>query len=117
VLVYKIVHLPEWREAVLAGWYAGSAKDRADGFLHFSSAKHVAGTLAKYYAGATVLILVAVETAKLGPALKFEQSRDGTLFPHLYAILPLSAVSWAKAIDSAPDGAFMLPPELEAARR
>jgi uncharacterized protein (DUF952 family) len=96
MLIYKIVHVPEWSAARDA--YAGSEKDRADGFLHFSTAEQVPGTLARYYAGAHDLLLVAVDDAALGEALKYEPSRDGALFPHLYAPLPLSAVKWVRPI-------------------
>ena len=115
-LVYKIVHAAEWREAERAGSYVGSAKDQADGFLHFSTGEQVPDTLAKYYADATDLILVAANSVRLGAALKFEPAHDGVLFPHLYAALPLAAVAWSKSIERDRDGAFVLPPELEAGR-
>jgi uncharacterized protein (DUF952 family) len=107
VLIYKIVHAAEW--AAASGNYAGSAKDRADGFLHFSTAEQIPGTLARYYADADDLVLVAVDADALGAALKFEPSRDGALFPHLYAPLPLSAVRWVRAITRDAQGAFVLP--------
>lgn len=96
--VFKIVYIAEWKTAEAAGVYLGSAKDRADGFLHFSTAEQLTGTLARYYADAHDLVLVAVDTDALGPALKYEPSRDGALFPHLYGALPLSAVKWAREI-------------------
>jgi len=98
VLIFKICHNAEWREAEAAGVYHGSAKDRADGFLHFSTAEQLAGTLARHYADANDLVLVAVDTDAWGPALKFEPSRGGALFPHLYGALPLSAVKWTRPI-------------------
>lgn len=96
--IFKIVHAAEWSAAETAGIYHGSAKDRADGFLHFSTAEQLPGTLARYYADAHDLILVAVDVNALGPALKFEPSRGGALFPHLYGAMPLSAVKWAREI-------------------
>ncbi|MDE2184813.1 MAG: DUF952 domain-containing protein [Alphaproteobacteria bacterium] len=109
--IYKICRGAEWDDARRAGIYAGSAGDRRDGFIHFSSAHQLMGTLAKYYAGANDLMLVAVQQDALGDALKFEPSRDGALFPHLYGVLPLSAVAWTKPVVLQADGQFMLPPE------
>jgi uncharacterized protein (DUF952 family) len=106
-LIFKIVRAPEWIAAHHE--YAGSEKDRADGFLHFSTAEQLPGTLARYYAGEMDLVLVAVDAAAFGPALKYEPSRDGALFPHLYGPLPLSAVKWARAIGRNGAGGFVLP--------
>ena len=96
-LIFKIVHAAEW--AAASGSYEGSDKDRADGFIHFSTAEQLPGTLARYYAGMRGLVLVAVDEAALGAALKYEPSRDGALFPHLYAPLPLSTVLWVRPIE------------------
>ncbi|HEY4113140.1 MAG TPA: DUF952 domain-containing protein [Rhizomicrobium sp.] len=87
----------------------GSDNDRADGFLHFSTAEQLMGTLTHYYAAADDLVLVAVDSDVLGDALKFEASRDGVLFPHLYAALPQSAVRWVKPISRSASGEFVLP--------
>ncbi|HEY2067964.1 MAG TPA: DUF952 domain-containing protein [Rhizomicrobium sp.] len=105
--IFKLCHAAEWTEA--RGEYAGSEKDRADGFLHFSTAAQIPGTLARYYADADDLVLVAVDETALGPALKYEPSRDGQLFPHLYATLPLSAVQWVRPVPRGADGAFVPP--------
>jgi uncharacterized protein (DUF952 family) len=107
VPIFKIVHAGEWVAA--RDDYRGSAKDRADGFLHFSTAAQLAGTLARYYANETDLLLIAVESEALGNALKFEPSTAGALYPHLYAPLPRSAVIWARPIARGADGAFLLP--------
>jgi uncharacterized protein (DUF952 family) len=115
VLIFKIIYAEEWRGTEGNGAYAGSVKDRADGFLHFSTAAQVPGTLAKYYAGRMDLVLVCVDGKKLGSALKFEPSRDGALYPHLYGTLVLSAVNWVRPLTVGVDGAFTPPPELEAA--
>jgi len=110
MLIFKIVHRDEW--AAAHGEYAGSAKDRADGFLHFSTAEQIPSTLARYYANAGDLVLVAVDADALGAALKYEASRDGALFPHLYAPLPFSAAKWVRAITRDSKGAFVLPNEM-----
>jgi uncharacterized protein (DUF952 family) len=109
MLIYKIVHFGEWPDAEERGFYEGSAKDRADGFLHFSTLEQVPRTLARYYAKETDLILVAVESDALGTALKFEPSTGGELFPHLYVALPVSAVTRVRALKRGPDGEFVLP--------
>ncbi|HTQ15616.1 MAG TPA: DUF952 domain-containing protein [Rhizomicrobium sp.] len=110
-MIFKIVHASDWDRT--GSCYRGSDKDRADGFLHFSTAAQLPGTLAKHYAGATdALVLVAADCAALGDTLKFESSRDGALFPHLYGPLPLAAVKWVRPIERGEDGRFVLPGEL-----
>lgn len=109
MLIYKICPRTEWEAAVTAGLYAGSAKDQADGFLHFSAEDQLMATLQKWYADADDLILVAVDAALLGTALQWEPARDGALFPHLYALLPLCAVRGSGPIGRDPAGGFVLP--------
>jgi uncharacterized protein (DUF952 family) len=109
VLIFKICHESEWRAGERAGRYDGTAKDKADGFLHFSTQDQLAGTLTKWYADATDLVLVAVDADALGDKLKWEPSRDGALFPHLYASLPLSAAKWTGDIARDAQGGFVLP--------
>lgn len=92
-IIYKIVSAAEWRAAEAAGVFTGAAVDHADGFVHFSTAEQVRETAAKHFAGMDDLLLVAVDAARLGDALKWEVSRGGALFPHLYAPLALDAVS------------------------
>lgn len=108
-LIFKICPRAEWEKPEHIHAYQGSTKDRADGFLHFSTAEQVHGTLIKYYADANDLLLVAVSAKALGPALKYEPSRDGQLFPHLYSPLNYDAVSWVKAITRDASGRFVLP--------
>ena len=96
--IYKICERAEWSEAAAAGAYRGSAVDRRDGFIHFSTAAQVGETAARHFAQKTGLVLVAVEADALGPGLKWEPSRGGALFPHLYAALPISAVRWARPL-------------------
>jgi uncharacterized protein (DUF952 family) len=114
VLVFKICHADEWRATEAACVYHGSVKDRADGFLHFSAAAQLMETLTRYYADAGDLVLVAVDAAALGGALKYEPSRGGQLFPHLYGSLPRDAVRWVRPIARDPQGSFVLPAGLTA---
>jgi uncharacterized protein (DUF952 family) len=108
-VIFKIVHADEWRTAEAKGVYRGSAKDRADGFLHFSTEDQLMGTLTRYYAEADDLMLVAVNADALGDALKFEPSTAGALYPHLYGDLPISAVNWSRPITRNAAGEFQLP--------
>jgi uncharacterized protein (DUF952 family) len=107
-LIFKIVPRAEWEAE--SGDYHGSAHDRADGFLHFSTASQLPETLRLYYAGRDDLMLVAVDAGALGAALKWEhsQSRDED-FPHLYAALICDAIKWARPITKDAEGSFVLP--------
>ena len=96
--IYKICERAAWREAENAGLYRGSVVDERDGFIHFSTAAQVAETAAKHFAGQTGLMLIAVDGGALGSALKWEVSRGGALFPHLYGVLPMTAVRWARPL-------------------
>ena len=96
--IFKIVARSEWQAARLAGVYRGAPVDLSDGFIHFSTAEQVEETAARHFGGQRDLLLVAVDPQALGPALKYEPSRGGALFPHLYAVLPFSAVLWEKPI-------------------
>jgi uncharacterized protein (DUF952 family) len=87
-VAYKLVDRAEWTAALAAGAYAGSAVDRADGYIHMSTATQLAETARRHYAGHDDLLLVEVALAPLGEALKWEASRGGELFPHLFAPLP-----------------------------
>ena len=108
MLIFKIVPRTEWEAA--GEDYRGSAHDQADGFLHFSTAPQLATTLRAYYAGQDDLVLVAVEAEKLGAALKWEHSPSrGEDFPHLFAALPRSAVSWTKPLARDASGEFIVP--------
>ena len=107
--IYKICQRAAWEEAEAAGQYAGSGADRRDGFIHFSTAAQLQGTAAKHFSGLTDLMLVAVDAEVLGHALKWEPSRGGELFPHLYAALSLSAVSWARPLADEIEGARAFP--------
>ncbi|MDW4550390.1 DUF952 domain-containing protein [Defluviimonas sp. D31] len=98
MLVFKIFRRPEWDAFRAAGETSGAPVDLADGFIHFSTAAQVAETAAKHFAEESDLVLVAFEAAALGPLLKWEASRGGALFPHLYRPLSLDEVVWDKSL-------------------
>lgn len=102
--IYKLVSRADWDAAEASGVFNGAAIDLADGFIHFSSAKQVEETAAKYFAGRSDLLLVAVDAAALGEALKWEVSRGGALFPHLYAPLPVGKVARVHPLPVGADG-------------
>jgi len=107
-LIFKIVPRAEWESS--SGDYHGSAHDRADGFLHFSTAPQLEETLLRYYAGQDDLVLVAVSAQACGAALKWEHSPSrGEDFPHLYAPLSCDAMKWARPIAKDATGRFVLP--------
>ena len=101
MLIYKILRSSEWESFEAAGETRGAPVDRADGFIHFSTAGQVAETAAKHFAGEDGLWLVAVEAGRMGDALKWEPSRGGQLFPHLYRALRRDEVVWAKPLPMA----------------
>ncbi len=103
-LVFKIVAEAEWRMAERNGLFEGSAVDRADGFIHFSSAEQAVETAARHFTGQEGLLLVAIDADALGAALRWEPSRGGALFPHLHGALPLSAVRWTRPLPLGADG-------------
>jgi uncharacterized protein (DUF952 family) len=110
--IYKICDAALWREAERTGVFTGAPVDRADGYIHFSTADQAAETAARHFAGQGDLLLVAVDAAALGSSLRHEPSRGGALFPHLYGSLPLSAVRWVKPLRLGGDGRHVFP-ELE----
>ena len=111
-IIFKICSSTLWHEAERAGVFAGAPVDRADGYIHFSTAAQVVETAARHFAGQGDLFLAAVDAAALGSALRYEPSRGGQLFPHLYGALPLSAVRWVEPLPLGPDGRHVFP-ELE----
>ncbi|EAQ04853.1 hypothetical protein OB2597_06205 [Pseudooceanicola batsensis HTCC2597] len=92
--IYKIFRRAEWDDLARHGETAGAPVDLADGFIHFSTAAQAPETAAKHFAGATGLVLAAVEAEALGDALKWEVSRGGALFPHLYRPLRRADILW-----------------------
>lgn len=103
-IVYKVVASGAWAEAESRGVYTGSPDDARDGFIHLSAAHQLQGTLGKHFRGQNNLLLVAFEAASLGPALKFEASRGGDFFPHLYQPLPTALALWQRPLLTGDDG-------------
>lgn len=98
MLIFKIFRRPEWQALQSSGHTAGAPVDLQDGFIHFSTAVQVTETAAKHFADESDLVLVAVDSDALGDALKWEPSRGGALFPHLYRDMVLADVVWDKSL-------------------
>lgn len=108
-LIYKIAPRALWSQAETVGVFAGAPIDIADGYIHFSTAQQAKETAAKHFAGQDNLVLAAIDPAKLGERVRWEPSRGGQLFPHLYAALPLDAVVWVKDLPLGADGIHTFP--------
>ena len=107
--LYKICPGSLWRAAERSGVFRGSEVDRRDGFIHFSTAEQAVGTSAKHFAGQHELVLLRVDAGKLEARLKWEPSRGGALFPHLYGELDVTAVSQIAPLPLGPDGRHAFP--------
>jgi uncharacterized protein (DUF952 family) len=112
MLIYKIFRAPEWAAFEAAGSTAGAPVDLADGFIHFSTAEQAGETAAKHFAGETGLVLVAVEIARLGTDLRWEPSRGGALFPHLYRDLDATDVAWTVPLPLGHNGLHRFPGDI-----
>lgn len=108
--IYKICTRAEWDEAERSGEFVGSAVDLVDGFIHFSAAHQVAKTAALYFAGQSDLMLVSVSAVPLGDELKWETSRGGDRFPHLYGDLLMEAVTNVDPLPLDANGKHVFPP-------
>lgn len=108
--IYKIADQGLWDEAVATGVFTGAPVDHADGYIHFSTLSQVAETARRHFAGRSDLVIATVATDDLGPALRFEPSRGGDLFPHLYAPLDLRHVVSVAPLPLGPDGDHLFPP-------
>jgi len=97
-MIYKILTQDQWDTLQDQKETTGAPIDVADGYVHFSTATQVQETADKHFKGQTDLYLLALNSAKLGDALKWEVSRGDELFPHLYGLLRLADVDWSKAI-------------------
>jgi uncharacterized protein (DUF952 family) len=107
--IYKICTATGWAAAVGKNVYAGSADDRRDGFIHFSTGSQLAETARRYFKGQADLVLIAFEAVHLGDELRWEKSRGGDYFPHLYADLPAGKALWVKPMSLDDAGIPILP--------
>lgn len=112
--IFKVLTTKQWDEIQREGWFKGAPVDIADGYIHFSTAAQLPETLAKHFAGLTGLVLAATEIEALDDALKWEPSRGGDLFPHLYRVLFLAEVAWAEPLILGTDGRHVLPARVTA---
>lgn len=108
-IIYKICKTALWHQAERAGVFRGAPLDMRDGFIHFSAAGQVGATAVKHFAGVDDLVLIAINADALGDALKWEVSRSGELFPHLYGELALAAVLWVKPLPLGIDRRHVFP--------
>src|SRR5213075_1204575 len=108
--IFKILPRSEWTLAEQAGRFEGSAVDHQDGYIHFSTAAQAGETARRYFAGLADLVVLEVEGDDLGAALRWEPSRGGDLFPHLYAPLAVGDVLAVHEAPLGPDGVPRTPP-------
>ncbi|MFT0861724.1 DUF952 domain-containing protein [Ancylobacter sp. G4_0304] len=112
-LIYKIAPRSLWESAERAGFFEGAPVDLADGYIHFSTAAQVHATAERHFKGQDDLVLAAIDAGRLeATLLKWEPSRGGQLFPHLYGPLPLAAVAWVRPLPLGPDGEHAFPADL-----
>ncbi len=109
LVAWKVLTAPQMEALERDGTFAGAPVDLADGFIHLSAASQLAETVVKHFAGQEGLQIVGVDLAALGDAVKWEPSRGGQLFPHLYGPLPLNTVIASGPLEHAPDGTVLLP--------
>lgn len=107
--IYKIISKSEWQSAEAAGVFKGVAIDLSDGYIHFSTAAQAAETAAKHFAGKTDLLLITINPDALTQSLKWEMSRGGALFPHLYGDLNMDAVENKTALQLDSEGMHIFP--------
>ncbi len=108
-LIFKIVPRALWQEVVEAGVFKGAPVDLADGYIHFSTAEQARETAAKHFAGQTDLLLTAFDSTAFGELLKWEPSRGGALFPHLYATLDPATAVWVRELPLSAAGEHVFP--------
>lgn len=113
MMIYKILPEEEWSAALAAGEFQGSSIDIADGYIHFSTAAQMVETAAKHFTARSNLVLVAVDDAILGDALKYEVSRGGALFPHLFRPLSVSEATWVKPLPLDENGVHIFPKDAQ----
>jgi uncharacterized protein (DUF952 family) len=108
-LIFKICPIPLWRQSEASGVFDGAPVDRQDGYIHFSTAAQLRETAAKHFGGQHDLLLIAVDDRDFGEALRYEPSRGGELFPHLYGSFSPSVVRWVKPLPLGADGRHSFP--------
>lgn len=106
---YKILTAEQWARFEASGLFEGAPIDLVDGYIHMSTAMQTAETAAKHFAGQDGLVLAAVDLDRLGDAVRWEPSRGGQLFPHIYGVLPMTAVLWSVPMPMGADGLHVLP--------
>ncbi len=111
-IAYKIVTAADWQSATRGGNFTGSTDDRRDGFIHLSTASQVRETAARHFSAQSGLIVAAIDLAVVADILKWEASRGGALFPHLYGPLPMTAVLWSKPLPVGQNGHHIVPAEV-----
>ena len=110
--IYKVVSSAQWEQAESEGAFRGSGIDHADGFIHLSSADQVIETVKKHFAGQANLVLVTVDSIALGETLRWETSRNNALFPHVYGVIPMSAVIQVVPLPRGANGLHQFPEQL-----
>jgi uncharacterized protein (DUF952 family) len=108
-IAYKVLTAAEWAAFVAKGCFTGAPVDLTDGFIHLSTAEQLDETVAKHFSGQSGLVVAAVDLAALGSGVRWEPSRGGALFPHIYAELPIAAVLGHCVLRYGPDGMIYLP--------
>ena len=106
---YKVLTSGQMAELLADGCFAGAPIDLADGYIHLSTAAQLAKTVAKHFAGQTGLHIAAVDLGQLGQTIRWEPSRGGQLFPHIYGVLPMAAVTGLSSLEFQNDGGIVLP--------
>jgi uncharacterized protein (DUF952 family) len=109
-MVYHMCPAEAWEAAKQIGTYRGTVDDRRDGFIHFSTAEHIVESARRHRSGQGGLLLIAVEDVRLGCRLRWEPSRDGDLFPHLYGALDPAEAASIRPLPLGPDGLHVFPP-------
>ena len=112
-MIVKILRDAEWNLFAREGCFAGAPVDLADGYIHFSTPAQAAETAAKHFKGEQGLKIVAVDPKRLGDALRWEPSRGGQLFPHLYGVLEMKHVLWDETLPIGPDGQHIFPERMK----
>ena len=111
-LIYKICPEALWHDAELTGRFEGAPVDLADGYIHFSTGAQLRETLARHFAGQSDLLLIAIDDERLGASLRYEPSRGGALFPHLYAALDPKILRWISTLPPGPGGSHLVPEDV-----